>query len=410
MDIYLVGGAVRDKLLGYPVKEQDWVVVGASEKEMLDAGYRKVGRDFPVFLHPKTQEEYALARTERKTGSGYTGFSCNSSTEVTLEQDLQRRDLTINAIAMDADGHLIDPYGGQADLERRLLRHTSAAFMEDPLRILRIARFSARYHHLGFEVADETLALMQQMVKAGEIEHLVAERVWQEMAKALSERHPGQFIRTLRDCGALAVLLPELDRLFGIPQLEKLHPEVDTGVHVLLALEVAVGLSASTATRFAVLMHDLGKGLTPQAQWPAHIGHEQQGLKPLRAICQRLKAPRQHTELAQLATRYHLDCHHALDMPPVELLELIRATDALRRPERFHEFVLVCEADARGRTGLQDRPYPQAEFMREILTVLQAQDYRELIAQGYKGKLLGDKIHLQQIEAITTLITQGKSL
>lgn len=410
MDIYLVGGAVRDKLLGYPVKEQDWVVVGASEQQMLNAGYRKVGRDFPVFLHPKTQEEYALARTERKTGSGYTGFSCNSGTEVTLEQDLQRRDLTINAIAMDADGHLIDPYGGQTDLERRLLRHTSSAFMEDPLRILRIARFSARYHHLGFKVADETLALMQHMVKAGEIEHLVAERVWQEMAKALSERHPGQFIRTLMDCGALAVLLPELDLLFGIPQLEKLHPEVDTGVHVLLALEVAVGLSASTATRFAVLMHDLGKGLTPPAQWPAHIGHEQQGLKPLKAICQRLKVPRQHTELAQLATRYHLDCHHALDMPPVELLELIGATDALRRPERFHEFVLVCEADARGRTGLRDRPYPQAEFMRKILSVLQAQDYRELIAQGYTGKQLGDKIHLQQIEAITTLITQGKSL
>ncbi len=410
MDIYLVGGAVRDKFLDYPVKERDWVVVGGSEQQMTDAGYRKVGRDFPVFLHPKTQEEYALARTERKTGSGYIGFSCDSSTGVTLEQDLQRRDLTINAMALDTGGELVDPYGGQVDLKNRLLRHVSPAFTEDPLRVLRVARFAARYHHLGFRVADETMALMQQMVEVGEIEHLVAERVWQEMAKALAEQHPAQFICTLRSCGALAVLLPELDQLFGVPQPEKYHPEIDTGVHVLLALEVAVTLTPFTATRFAVLMHDLGKGLTPKSLWPSHLGHEKKGLQPLRAICQRLKVPKQHAELAELAARHHMSCHRIMQMRPVKLMELFSSTDALRRPERFHEFLLACEADARGRAGLLDQPYPQGAFLRKIITALQNLNSQELISQGYSGKQLGDKIRQQQIETITNLLAQEKSL
>lgn len=403
MDIFLVGGAVRDKLLGFPIRERDWLVVGATPQQMLDLGYRQVGKEFPVFLHPDSHEEYALARTERKTGKGYTGFICYSSPDVTLEEDLQRRDLTINAMAETDDGQLIDPYGGKEDLDNRVLRHVSPAFSEDPLRVLRVARFAARYHHLGFRVADETLALMKSITESGELEHLVPERIWKEIESALGERSPAQFVRVLRACHALAIILPEVDRLFGVPQTEKYHPEIDTGEHTLMALEQASCISSSTLMRYAVLVHDLGKGLTKKEYWPAHIAHEAKGVKPIRTIGERLKVPKNHTALAELVARYHTHCHRALEMRPAKIVDLITNTDALRRPERFELFLLACEADARGRRGFEDKPYPQAAYLRQALETVRAINPQILIQQGIKGEALGKQLRNERARVIGQL-------
>jgi len=403
MKVYLVGGAVRDKRLGYNYRERDWVVVGARPEELEAQGYTPVGKDFPVFLHPRTKEEYALARTERKTGPGYTGFECHSDPDVTLEQDLERRDLTINAMAEDAQGRLIDPYGGARDLEQRLLRHVSPAFAEDPVRILRVARFAARYHHLGFRVAPQTQALMRQMVASGEVDHLVPERVWKELERALGERHPAVFIRCLRDCDALGRLLPELDTLFGVPQPAEHHPEIDTGEHCLMALEQAAQLSQASQVRFATLLHDLGKGLTPQADWPRHPGHETRGLPLVKAVCQRLGAPRDYRALALLAAEYHTHCHRARELKPATLLKLLKAADAFRRPGQFEDFLLCCEADARGRTGLEQRPYPQANYLRRALETCQNIDNRRIAEQGYTGKAFGEALDRERLARLSQL-------
>lgn len=402
MKTYLVGGAVRDQLLGFPFHEKDWVIVGATAEQILSEGYQQVGKDFPVFLHPKSREEYALARTERKSGEGYTGFICHSSPEVTLEEDLLRRDLTINAMAKDEEGNIIDPYGGQQDLDAKVLRHVSDAFAEDPLRILRVARFAARYHHLGFRIADETLTLIQKMVGAGEAEHLVPERVWKEIHSALTTDTPAEFFRTLQNCGALQVLLPELDALFGVPQPKKHHPEVDTGEHVLLALQVAVQLTDSPTVRYATLMHDLGKALTPPEQWPKHYGHDMLGVKPIEAVGERLKVPKQFTELAKLASALHIRCHISPEMRPVKVLELIEDADALRRPERFAELLLVCEADVRGRIGFEEKDYPQANYLLKAFEHYKSVDPKLLVEQGFKGKALGNELRQQRINAIAT--------
>ena len=361
MEVYLVGGAVRDELLGRPVRERDWVVVGATPQAMLDAGYRQVGRDFPVFLHPDTSEEYALARTERKTGRGYHGFEMRFSPDVTLEEDLRRRDLTINAIARAPDGRLIDPCGGQRDLEARTLRHVSDAFDEDPVRILRVARFLARFQPAGFSVASETLVRMRAMVASGEVDELVAERVWQETEKALAEPAPAAWLKLLHDCGALARIYPELDALYGVPQPEKWHPEIDTGLHMELVLQVAADLTPEPRIRFAALMHDLGKGRTPRSQWPTHRGHEERGVALIRELAARLRVPGDYRELAELAARWHGLANRAMELRPRTLLELLESCDAMRRPDRFRELLLAFEADYRGRGGWRGRPYPQAE-------------------------------------------------
>lgn len=400
MKTYLVGGAVRDELLGYPFHERDWVVVGATAEQMLEKGYQQVGKDFPVFLHPKSHEEYALARTERKSGKGYTGFICHSTPDVTLEEDLLRRDLTINAIAKDQDGELVDPYGGQQDIENRVLRHVSNAFAEDPLRILRVARFAARYYHLGFRIADETLALMQQMVNEGEAEHLVPERVWKELHSALTTQTPAEFFRVLRACGALKVMIPELDALFGVPQPEAHHPEIDTGEHIMLALQMAEQLSESTTVRYATLMHDLGKALTPADQWPKHYGHDVLGVKPVNVVGERLKVPKQFTELARLSAALHIRCHICQEMRPVKLLELIEAADAMRRPDRFEELLLVCEADIRGRKGFEEAAYPQARYLKQAFEAYKSVNPKQLVEQGFKGKELGEELRKQRIDKI----------
>jgi tRNA nucleotidyltransferase (CCA-adding enzyme) len=364
MKIYEVGGAIRDELLGLEVHERDWVVVGATPEQMAARGFRPVGRDFPVFLHPETGEEYALARTERKTAPGYRGFETHSAPDVTLEQDLERRDLTINAIARDASGALVDPFGGRRDIEARVLRHVSAAFVEDPVRILRVARFAARFARLGFVVADDTLALMARMVAGGEAGALVAERVWQETEKALCTDEPQVYFRVLRECGALAVVFPELDRLFGVPQPERWHPEVDTGVHTFMVLEQAARLSSDPRVRFAALMHDLGKGTTPPSDWPRHPGHEARSVELLADLGARLRVPRDYQELAALVARYHGHCHRMDELRDATVLDLLEGIDAFRRPARMEQFVLACEADARGRTGFELRPYPQATALR----------------------------------------------
>lgn len=401
MEIYLVGGAVRDDLLGVPVQERDWVVVGATPAELLARGFRSVGKDFPVFLHPNTHEEYALARTERKTAPGYHGFSVHAAPDVTLEQDLLRRDLTINAMARDAQGRLIDPYRGICDLETRWLRHVSPAFAEDPVRILRLARFSARYAPLGFRVAPETLNLMRTMVASGEVDSLVPERVWAETVRALGESHPEQFIATLRECGALARIFPELDRLFGVPQPAAHHPEIDTGVHTLLALAQAVRLNADAVTRFAVLVHDLGKGTTQPDDWPRHHGHEQRGSDLIRTLCQRLRVPNMYRELGVLTARYHTHCHRALELRPKTLLNTLQGLDAFRKPQRFEQYLIVCEADARGRTGLENRDYIQAEFMRQVYQAAAAVQARPLLAQGLTGLALAEALQRERLAAIT---------
>ncbi len=363
MQVYLVGGAVRDSLLGLPVHERDWVVVGGTRDELLRQGYREVGRDFPVFLHPTTHEEYALARLERKVAPGYRGFEFQFGPEVTLQQDLSRRDLTINAIAKAVDGTLIDPYGGQADLLARTLRHVSLSFIEDPVRVLRVARFAARFAPLGFRVAPETLELMQAIAARGELQALVPERVWQETDKALGSADPGSYFRVLRDCGALQVIFPEIDALFGVPQPAKWHPEIDTGVHTLMVLEQAVRLSSETAVRFAALVHDLGKGVTPPDQWPKHYGHEEQSVALIDALATRLRIPTGHRDLAVLVARYHGNVHRAFELRAQTVLEFLEKADALRRPERFAQVLLACEADARGRSGFEEQPYPQRQYL-----------------------------------------------
>lgn len=400
MKIYLVGGAVRDKMLNRPIHERDWVVVGGDEASMRAQGYTPVGKDFPVFLHPETSEEYALARTERKSGHGYGGFTVHAAPDVTLEEDLLRRDLTINAMAESETGELIDPYGGREDLEARQLRHVSPAFAEDPLRILRVARFAARYHHLGFTVADDTMALMREMVAAGEVEHLVAERVWKEISRALTEPDPDIFIQVLRECGALRILLPEVDQLFGVPQPPRHHPEIDTGKHLLLALKAA---PAELPVRFAVLLHDLGKGITPEEVLPSHRGHEKAGLPLVREVCRRWRVPKELTALAAGVCEYHLHTHRAFELRPQTLMKMFRALDALRRPQRFDYFLQACEADARGREGLQDRDYPQVDFLRTARVAAAEVSPQPLIEQGFEGAELGKALDRARIEAIARI-------
>ena len=410
MEIYLVGGAVRDALLGYPTNERDWVVVGASPREMLDLGYQQVGKDFPVFLHPQTKDEYALARTERKQGHGYTGFAVHCDPAVTLEQDLQRRDLTVNAMAQAGSGEIIDPYGGQRDLAAKKLRHVSDAFVEDPLRVLRTARFAARYAHLGFTVAPETLELMADIARQGELAHLPAERVWVEFERALGERNPDVFVEVLRSCGALERLLPELDVLFGVPQTAEHHPEIDSGVHTLMALQQAALLTPATDVRFAVLIHDLGKGSTPPAQLPRHIAHEHRGLKLVDNVCKRLKAPGQHRELALKVCEYHTHCHRALELRGKTLLKLLNVTDALRRPDRFEAFLLACEADARGRKGLEQRSYPQADYLRRALGIAREVTAALFSGQGVEGKALGEAISAERVLRLDALRNEAGNL
>jgi len=366
MKIYLVGGAVRDKLLGLPVTDRDWVVVGARQNEMLDLGFAQVGNDFPVFLHPQTKEEYALARTERKTAPGHTGFVFDANETVTLEQDLARRDLTINAIAETADGELIDPYNGQDDLAGRVLRHVSPAFEEDPLRVLRVARFAARFHSLGFRVAPETNAIMRKIVHSGELASLVSERVWQELAKALVSKSPDAFVTVLRDCEALGIVLPEIDALFGVPQPAKFHPEIDTGVHLLMCLQQARLLSDDPQVLYATLVHDVGKGATDRTLWPSHKGHETLGLPLLDAIAARLKVPNDFAKLAALVCEHHTKLHRLEQVDADKALALLEAIDVFRLPERLDKFLLACEADARGRTGFEDRDYPQRAFLQTL--------------------------------------------
>ncbi|WP_459207509.1 multifunctional CCA addition/repair protein [Pseudomonas sp. MLB6B] len=400
MQIYKVGGAVRDRLLGLAVSDVDWVVVGATVEQMHEQGYRPVGADFPVFLHPKTNEEYALARTERKSGRGYGGFTFHASPEVTLEQDLIRRDLTINAMAEDPQGNLYDPYHGQRDLQAKLLRHVSPAFAEDPLRVLRVARFAARYAPLGFRVAEETLELMRQISESGELQALTAERSWKEIERALMEAQPQVFIQVLRDCGALAQLVPEVDALFGVPQPEAHHPEIDSGVHTLAVLQQAALHDQPLNVRWACLLHDLGKGTTPQEQWPRHIAHEHRGVKLIKAVNQRFKAPKECQELALLVGEYHTHGHRALELRPDTLLELLQKFDVCRRPQRFEDFIAACEMDARGRLGLENRSYPQAEYLREAAKVARAASAQHLIGQGLAGKALGDAIKRERLNAL----------
>ncbi|MEX2130615.1 MAG: multifunctional CCA addition/repair protein [Pseudohongiellaceae bacterium] len=401
MKIFLVGGAVRDKQLGLPVTDRDWVVVGATVQDMLSQKYRQVGKDFPVFLHPQTHDEYALARTERKTGPGYKGFAFDTSSSVTLEEDLQRRDLTINSMAEDAGGNLIDPYNGSTDIRDRLLRHVSPAFSEDPLRVLRVARFAARFAALGFQIADETLHLMQTMAASGELEALAAERVWQEFSLALDGPDPAVFIKVLRDCGALQVILPEVDRLFGVPQPEKYHPEIDTGVHTLMCLQQAVLLSDDVVVRYAVLVHDVGKGVTPKANWPHHYQHENLGLKLQRDIAERLRVPREHAEIARLVCEHHTKMHRLAELRSATILELLESLDAFRRPQRLQQFLLACEADARGRTGFEKMEYSQRALLRSAYEAAASLDAQSLIAERKDSTHdIGEFLRQHRISAI----------
>jgi tRNA nucleotidyltransferase (CCA-adding enzyme) len=402
MKIYLVGGAVRDRLLGQSVGDRDWVVVGASPQAMLDLRFRPVGKDFPVFLHPDTQEEYALARTERKSGHGYHGFAVYAAPDVTLEEDLVRRDLTINAMAEDTDGQVIDPHGGQADLAAKVLRHVSPAFAEDPVRILRLARFAARLH--DFTVAPETMALMRQMVAEGEVDHLVAERVWQELARGLMEARPSRMFEVLRQCGALTRLLPEVDRLWGVPQRAEYHPEIDTGVHLMMVLDMSAHLDASLAVRYACLGHDLGKGNTPADILPRHIGHEGRSAKLLKQVNERLRVPNDCRELADVVAREHGNIHRSAELNAAAVLRLLERCDAIRKPARFKDVLLACECDARGRLGLQDSPYPQATRLQQALDVALSVDTASVSAQalsrGLQGAAIGQAISLARQAAL----------
>jgi tRNA nucleotidyltransferase (CCA-adding enzyme) len=401
MKVYEVGGAVRDALLGLPVAERDWVVVGASADELMALGYRRVGKDFPVFLHPVTGEEYALARTERKTAPGYTGFAFDAAPTVTLEDDLKRRDLTINAIARADDGELVDPWSGRADLAARVLRHVSPAFREDPLRVLRVARFAARFAPLEFTIAAETLELMKEIVAAGEMEALRPERVWQETVKGLATERPDVYFETLRACGALQRIFPEVDALFGVPQPAQWHPEIDTGIHTLMALQMAARLSQSETVRFAVLVHDLGKATTPRDLLPRHHGHEQRSEELIERLCARLPVPNRFRDLALLVARHHGIVHKAAELKPQTILRTIVGADGLRQPERFDDMLRACEADARGRKGLEDRPYPQGDRLRAALRAAKPVDAGKGKAErGLDGEALGLALHDERLAAI----------
>ncbi|CAH0541368.1 multifunctional CCA addition/repair protein [Vibrio marisflavi] len=400
MNTYLVGGAVRDKLLNLPSQDKDWLVVGSTPKEMLSLGYQAVGKDFPVFLHPETKEEYALARTEKKIGKGYTGFECYFSPDVTLEEDLQRRDLTINAIAQDASGTIFDPYNGQLDIDKKILRHVSEAFSEDPLRVLRVARFAAKLHHLGFTVAEETKSLMRSMSQSGELDHLTAERVWQEWHKSLLTPNPQVFLSTLRECGALAVVLPELDSLFGVPQPEKWHPEIDTGIHTLMVAEQAAKLSKSTVVRLAAQLHDLGKALTPQEAWPSHKMHEFRGLKVVEQLCERLRVPKEYKQLALLVCEQHTNIHRAKELKAVTKLKVLNKLDVWRKPERLEEVLICCQADHAGRLGLESQPYPQKEIFLQAYLSASSLTAKEVIADGFKGSEIRTELDKRRVKAI----------
>ena len=408
MQIYLVGGAVRDTLLNYPVHEKDWVVVGETPESMLKAGFRLVGKDFPVFLHPKTKDEYALARTERKSAPGYKGFIVHASPDISLEQDLIRRDLTINAMAMSQDGQLIDPYGGQQDLENRVFRHISPAFAEDPVRILRIARFAARYQHLGFTLAPETLDLMQSMVSNGEIDHLVPERVWAELFKALNEQTPSAFFYTLKDCKALQKILPELDNLFGVPQPAQHHPEIDTGIHSLMCLEQAALLSSSPEVRFTALVHDLGKGITPKELLPSHHGHEKKGLPLLRKLCNRLRVPNNFRALAMQVMEYHTHSHKVFELRPDTLTDVLSTLGAFKDDSKLSWFLLACEADARGRTGFEQRDYPQAQLFSLAAKAAADVDCSSALDGSLTGSDIGAAIRRLRINAVTEVLKAYK--
>ena len=402
MQVYEVGGAVRDALLGLPVNDRDWVVVGATPQDLADAGYLPVGKDFPVFLHPHTREEYALARTERKTAPGYRGFTIHADPGVTLEEDLARRDLTINAIARAEDGRLIDPFGGRADVQARVLRHVTDAFREDPVRILRVARFTARF--TDFSIAPETMTLMREMVAAGEVDALVAERVWQELARGLMEARPSRMFEVLRECGALARLLPEVDRLWGVPQRPEYHPEVDTGVHLMMVLDMSARLAAPLAVRFACLAHDLGKGTTPADVLPRHIGHEERSARLLKGLAERLRVPNDCRELADVVAREHGNIHRSGEFGAAALVRLLERCDAFRKPERFEEILLACECDARGRLGMEEDAYPQRPRLLAALRAAQAVDTADVsaraLAAGAQGKGIGEWIHAARIEVV----------
>jgi tRNA nucleotidyltransferase (CCA-adding enzyme) len=410
MEIYLVGGAVRDKLLGLPVLEKDWVVIGESPDSMLKQGFRPVGKDFPVFLHPQSHDEYALARTERKTAPGYKGFAVHASPEVTLEQDLIRRDLTINAMAMTPLGQLIDPYGGQQDLENRVFRHISPAFAEDPVRILRVARFAARYKHLGFTLAEETRELMQSMVAAGEVDYLVPERVWAELLKALKEQSPSAFFYILKDCTALEKIFPEINCLFGVPQPEKYHPEIDTGLHCMLCLEQAAQLSATPEVRFAALVHDMGKGITPKDIWPHHYGHEENGLRVLEKLCARLRVPNSFKALAMLVMQYHTHCHKVFELRASTLTDVLAALGAFKANNALPEFLLACEADAKGRTGFEHVPYPQAKMIKLAAKSAASVDTSAILNSELQGAQIGAAIRRLRIKAVADVINSYKPL
>lgn len=405
MEIYLVGGAVRDQLLGYPVKDRDYVVVGATVDDMLQQGYSQVGKDFPVFLHPQTKAEYALARTERKLGRGYKGFEVYATPDVSLVDDLRRRDLTINAMAQNEDG-LVDPYGGMRDLQAKVLRHVSVHFKEDPLRILRLARFAARYAHLGFTVASETMSFMAEMVDSGELSTLTAERVWQEVSRSLAEPSPEVFFNVLRQCGALAAILPEIDALFGVPQPEKHHPEIDTGLHTMMVLQQAVLLTGSPEVRFAALTHDLGKALTPAESWPSHHGHEKKGLTALKTLAARVRLPNDFTELAAKVMEFHGHAHRAFELKAVTLLKVLESIGAFRQASKLDDFLLACEADSKGRLGFETREYPQAEWLKDVYRVANNVSAKEFVEQGLKGKHIGEAISKERLRLIQALKDQ----
>ncbi|MEL6868814.1 MAG: multifunctional CCA addition/repair protein [Pseudomonadota bacterium] len=406
LDCYLVGGAVRDRLLGLPVKDRDWVVVGATPDDMLARGFKQVGNDFPVFLHPHSGEEYALARIERKTGQGHGAFAFDTSASVTLEEDLSRRDLTINAIAEREDGTLVDPYGGVADIKARVLRHVSDALIEDPLRVLRVARFAARFADLQFTIDVDTMRIMSEMAAGDELNTLSVERVWSETERALLSDTPVQYFRVLRACGALARLFPEIEALFGVPQPAQWHPEIDTGVHTFMVLEQATVLSASPEVRFAALVHDLGKAVTPVEQWPSHRGHEAAGAELVDALCERLRAPKRYWQLARNVAAYHLHCHRALELKPKSVVKLFERLGAFRDVQRLQDFLIACEADARGRTGLEQRPYPQRQYLLDAFAAAAAIDNARIAAEGHTGAAFGNALHAARLHAVAAVKAQ----
>lgn len=407
MKVYLVGGAVRDQLLGLPVHERDWVIVGSTPSQLLAKKFKQVGRDFPVFLHPETNEEYALARKERKSAPGYYGFECDFSETVTLEEDLGRRDLTINAMAMDDQGRIIDPYHGQLDIQNKVLRHVSPAFIEDPVRVLRVARFAARLHYLGFRLANETRSLMYAMVKRGELSHLVPERVWQEWQRSLEEKNPEQFILTLRSCDALRIIIPELNSLFGVPNPSQYHQEIDSGIHTLLVLKAATALTMDPVTRFAALVHDLGKASTPMSEWPKHHGHEEKGVAVINSLCSRLRIPNDYRTLAALVSRYHLNIHRLYELRPATIVKILEQTDAFRRPSLFFNLLTACQADAEGCGKILE--YQQTQLWSYLLAECAKVNAQILIAQGYEGKAIKEALHQRRVACVQLILDFWKS-